>query len=314
MFNRFSLLVTITFAAIAGRAVAADSPIRVLVWDERQPAQKKAYENWLGNAIADDLSKKPGLSVKSVALDDPEQGLGEATLDSTDVIVWWGHVRHDKVTGQHADAVVKRVLAGRLAFVGLHSTQFAEPFMRLMYERAKEDAPKMIPEADRATAKLDFSLLEPPLKRDKVKRDSPLTPRLEKTGENTWRLIPPACVFPSWREDGMPSHVKVLLPEHPLAKGLPPSWFIPHTEMYEWPFHVPTPDATVFEERWDKGEHFESGLVWKIGQGTVVYFRPGHETYPVYRQEENLKVVENAVRWLGGEKIATAGKQSDRAN
>jgi trehalose utilization protein len=306
MHKRFCLLVAAVFIALADRAAAADSLVRVLVWDERQPAQKKAYDNFLGNAITDYLSKKPGLVLKSVSLDDPEQGLDEPTLDATDVIVWWGHVRHDKVTGQHADAVVKRVLAGKLGFVGLHSTQFAEPFMRLMYERAKEDAPKMIPEADRATAKIDFSLLEPPMKREKVKRDSPLTPRLEKTGDNAWRLIPPACVFPSWREDGMPSHVKVLRPDHPLAKGLPPSWYIPHTEMYEWPFHVPTPDVTVFEERWDKGEHFQSGLVWKIGKGTVVYIRPGHETYPVYRQEENLKVVENAVRWLGGEKALTA--------
>ena len=201
-FQVLSIVTVLILVALIGHARAADRPVSVLIWDERQPAQKKAYDNFLGNAIADYLTKQPGLTVKSVALDSPEQGLDEATLDATDVIVWWGHVRHDKVTGQHADAVVKRVLAGRLGFVGLHSTQFAEPFMRLMYERAKADAPKMIPEADRATAKIDFSLLDPPLKREKVKRDSPLTPRLEKTGETTWRLIPPACVFPSWREDG----------------------------------------------------------------------------------------------------------------
>jgi trehalose utilization protein len=290
------LLALFIVASAANWALAADQALRVLVWDERQPAQKKAYDNFLGNAIADFLAKQPGISVKSVSLDSPGQGLDSATLDATDVIVWWGHARHDKVTSEHADAVVKRVLAGRLGFVGLHSTQFAEPFMRLMYERAKADAPNMVPEAERATAKFDFSL---PLKREKVKRDQPLTPRLEKIGDNTWRLIPPACVFPSWREDGAPSHLKVLLPEHPLAKGLPASWYIPHTEMYEDPFHVPAPDATVFEEHWDKGEHFKSGLIWHIGQGRVVYFRPGHETYPVYRQEENLRVVENAVRWLG---------------
>jgi trehalose utilization protein len=31
----------------------------------------------------------------------------------------------------------------------------------------------------------------------------------------------------------------------------------------------------------------------------VFYFRPGHETYPVFKQPEPLRVVENAVRWLG---------------
>ncbi len=303
----FAIAAFFVVGAAVFRTVAADAPIRVLIWDERQPAQAKAYDNFLGNAIAGYLSKKPGLVVKSVALDSPEQGLDAAMLDATDVIVWWGHARHDKVTSEHAEAVVKRVLDGKLGYVGLHSAQFAEPFMRLMYERAKADAPKMLPEAERATAKFDFSL---PLKRAKVKRDQPLTPRLEKIGENTWQLIPPACVFPSWREDGAPSHVKVLMPEHPLAKGLPASWYIPHTEMYEDPFHVPAPDATAFEEHWDKGEHFKSGLVWHIGKGRVVYFRPGHETFPVYRQEENLRVVENAVRWLGAPEAETGAKST----
>src|SRR6266566_2275217 len=165
-YRLLSIAAVSILAALIVRVRAADPAVRVLVWDERQPAQKKAYKNYLGNAIADYLGKQPGLAVKSVALDSPEQGLDEATLDATDVIVWWGHARHDKVTGEHTDAVVKRVLAGRLGFVGLHSTQFAEPFMRLMYERAKADAPKMIPEAERASAKIDFSLLDPPLKRE----------------------------------------------------------------------------------------------------------------------------------------------------
>ena len=69
--------------------------------------------------------------------------------------------------------------------------------------------------------------------------------------------------------------------------------------MYNEPFHVPAPDEVVFEEKWDRGERFRSGCVWKIGQGTVFYFRPGHETYPVYLQEEPLKILSNAVEWLG---------------
>ena len=57
----------------------------------------------------------------------------------------------------------------------------------------------------------------------------------------------------------------------------------------------------IFEEKWDKGEHFRSGSLWKVGQGDVLYFRPGHETYPVFKQAENLRVLENAVRWMGAE-------------
>jgi arylsulfatase A-like enzyme len=142
----------------------------------------------------------------------------------------------------------------------------ADPFMGLMHERAM------------------------------VKRDAKLTPSVEKAG-TVWKLTPPACVFPAWRADGEPSHVRTLQPEHPIATGLPAQWDIPKTEMYDEPFHVPAPDAIVFEERWDKGERFRSGCTWDIGKGRVFYFRPGHETYPIYRQPENLKVIENAVRW-----------------
>jgi pimeloyl-ACP methyl ester carboxylesterase len=69
--------------------------------------------------------------------------------------------------------------------------------------------------------------------------------------------------------------------------------------MYDEPFHVPSPDEVVFEERWDKGEHFRGGCVWQIGKGRVFYFRPGHEIFPVFKQAEPLRVIENAARWLG---------------
>ena len=58
-------------------------------------------------------------------------------------------------------------------------------------------------------------------------------------------------------------------------------------------------DEVIFEERWDKGEQFRSGCVWQVGQGRVFYFRPGHETYAIYEQAEPLRVIVNAVRWLG---------------
>ncbi len=67
--------------------------------------------------------------------------------------------------------------------------------------------------------------------------------------------------------------------------------------MYDKPHHMPTPDSVVFGERWDKGEHFRSGCAWQVGKVRVFYYRPGHENYPVYKQAENLRVVENAVQW-----------------
>lgn len=275
---------------------ASDSPpVRVLIWDEQQPEQKQAYgELFLGEAIGAHLAKQPGFTVTCVSLEMPEQGLDEATLDAADVLIWWGHRRHDDVSFTATERVIDRVLAGKLSLIALHSSHFAQPFMRLMQERAKQDAPAMVPEAERATATLDLSM---PVTRAKLRADSPLTPCLEKT-DGGYRLIPPGCIFPSWRADAAPSHVSMLLPEHPIAQGVPAKWDIPQTEMYAEPFHVPQPDAVIFEERWDTSEHFRSGSLWQVGKGRVFYFRPGHETYPVFKQAEPLRILENAVRWM----------------
>ena len=244
-------LTTVLLTVASTPSFAAEpKPIRVLVWDEQQPQQSQAYENFLGNAIAAHLQKRTDLRVLSVNLSSPEQGLDTATLDATDVVVWWGHVKHADVKKERVEELVQRVLEGKIGFVALHSAHFSEPFMRLMHERAKADAPQQVPEAERATAKFDFSI---PLKRAKVTRDALLTPSLEKV-EGVWRLTPPGCIFPAWRADGAPSHVTTLMIDHPVAIGLPEAWDIPQTEMYDEPHHIPTPDAVVFEEKWDKGE------------------------------------------------------------
>ena len=36
---------------------------------------------------------------------------------------------------------------------------------------------------------------------------------------------------------------------------------------------------------WASGEWFRSRMVWTIGKGRVFYFRPGHETFPVFKGE-----------------------------
>ena len=55
------------FLLSAIAVTAAD--IRVVVWDEQQPRQKAAYENFLGNSIANHLKTQPGLKVRSVRQD-----------------------------------------------------------------------------------------------------------------------------------------------------------------------------------------------------------------------------------------------------
>ncbi len=292
-----SILASLLLACALANPAAAADPVRVLVWDEQQPEQKKAYgDKFLGETIAAHLATLPGLTVKSVNLKSPEQGLDSATLDKTDVIVWWGHVQHQAVNVASVERVVERVLTGRLSLVALHSAHWSRPFVRLMQERARSDASASIPENLRASATIE-STNEQCIGVG-VKPDARLTPFLEKTGDSSWRLTLPACVFPAYRADGAPSHVTTLLPKHPIASGLPEKWDISQTEMYSEPFHVPKPDAVIFEERWDKGEWFRSGCLWNVGSGRVFYFRPGHESYPVFTQPNPLRVIENAVRFL----------------
>ncbi len=37
---------------------------------------------------------------------------------------------------------------------------------------------------------------------------------------------------------------------------------------------------------------------WRRGAGKVFYFRPGHETYPIYHNDKVLQVIANAVRYM----------------
>lgn len=270
--------------------------IRVLVWDEQQPAQTKAYTNFLGNQIATYLRTLPELKVTSVALTDPEQGLTDDVLNNAEVLIWWGHAKHAEVKDAKAKQIVERIKDGKLSLIALHSAHWSKPFVLAMEERARTDAAKQFP----AGTKMESVRLA----KAAPKADAPLTPRVEMTnapdGSKLARLFLPICVFPSWRADGAPSHVTTLLPGHPIARGLPAKFDITQTEMYSEPFHVPAPDAVIFREDWDKGEWFRSGCVWNIGAGKVFYFRPGHETYAVFVQENPLKIIGNAVQWLGG--------------
>jgi trehalose utilization protein len=293
-------LLTVLLLAPPAVVHAAPRPVRVLVWDEQQPEQKRAYgERFLGETIAAHLAAQPGFTVKNVSITSPSQGLDEATLQDTDVVIWWSHQKNAAVADENVERLVKQVHQGRLGFIALHSAHWARPFVRLMQERAKDDALAQIPAAERATARFEFSNQNP---LGKVPpRDAPLTPALRQE-DGVWKLTLPGCIFPAYRGDGAPSHVTTLLPNHPIAAGLPVKWDVKQTEMYDEPFHVPKPDAVVFEERWDKGEHFRSGCVWQVGRGRVFYFRPGHETFPVFKQAEPLRVLENAARWLAPEK------------
>src|SRR5262245_37189272 len=81
----FPIVAAVLLVATAALHSAVPRPVRVLMWDEQQPEQKRAYgEKFLGETIAAHLSSQPGFVVKNVSLKSPSQGLDEATLGDAD--------------------------------------------------------------------------------------------------------------------------------------------------------------------------------------------------------------------------------------
>jgi trehalose utilization protein len=86
-------------------------------------------------------------------------------------------------------------------------------------------------------------------------------------------------------------------PSHPIGSGVGPSFQLDTEEAFgEW-FDIPEPDELVFLSWFSSGEVFRSGCCFLRGRGRIFYFRPGHETFPTYRNPAVLRVIGNAVRW-----------------
>ena len=281
-------------------AAKADGIVKVVVWDERQPTQKQAYDGFLGDRIAEHLRGQPGLSVKSVGLDDPGQGLNDDVLGDCRVLVWWGHVRQGEVAPEVGKRIVERIKAGTLSLVALHSAHWSTPFVEAMNARTLADVERRYPATDGTNR--EIRVIPPDKRYTTPKYTDRVTPYIQEHKFPDGRIVLdvhlPFCCFPAYRHDALPSQIRVLKPDHPIAQGLPSRFEVSQEEMYDEPFHVPEPDEVILEERFQGGEWFRSGALWKVGKGTVFYFRPGHETYPTYKQEMPLKVVTNAVTWL----------------
>lgn len=217
--------------------------IRVTVWGEnvhenKNKVVKSIYPDGMHTVIADGLREDPEFEVRTATLQEPEHGLTQEVLDSTDVLTWWGHCAHGDVSDEIVARVQKRVLEG-MGLLVLHSGHYSKIFKRLMGT---------------------------------------------------------TCSL-TWREAGEKERLWVCNPGHPIVQGLGPYFEIPNAEMYGEPFGVPTADETIFISWFEGGEVFRSGLVYRRGNGKIFYFRPGHETYPIYYQPEVKLVLKNAARW-----------------
>lgn len=100
-----------------------------------------------------------------------------------------------------------------------------------------------------------------------------------------------------WREAGEKERIWVVEPGHPIAEGLGAYIELPETEMYGERFDIPAPETLVFLSWFQGGEVFRSGCCYQRGKGRIFYFRPGHETYPIYQNAQVQQVMTNAVKW-----------------
>lgn len=219
--------------------------IRVTVWNEGVHEQEDAevqalYPKGMGGQIASYLEGKEGIaSVRVAQLDDLGQGVTDEILEATDVMTWWGHRAHDRLTEENAARVQDRVVSHGMGLIVLHSGHYSKPFKRLMGT---------------------------------------------------------SCSL-KWREIGEKERLWVVDPSHPIVDGLPEYIELPHAEMYGEHFDIPQPDQLVFVSWFQGGEVFRSGCCWHRGRGKVFYFRPGHETLPIYYNEQILEVILRGIRW-----------------
>ena len=110
--------------------------IRVTVWhenwqDRTEDAVKAVYPNGIHNCIAEFLGKDEEFEVRTAVLNDPECGLPDEVLETTDVMLWWGHCKHGDVPDELVAKIRNRVLRG-MGIIFLHSAHFSKPFISLM--------------------------------------------------------------------------------------------------------------------------------------------------------------------------------------
>ena len=98
--------------------------IRVTVYNEglhekTSEAVHAVYPDGIHGALKAGLSSDE-ISVRTVTLDDLPDGLSQQVLDETDVLIWWGHMAHDRVPDEVAERVQQSVLKG-MGAIFLHS-------------------------------------------------------------------------------------------------------------------------------------------------------------------------------------------------
>ncbi len=109
--------------------------MKVTVWNEFQHEKTKPYilelyPGGLHEYIASFL-RSDDIEVRCATLDDENCGLTDEVLDDTDVLIWWGHMAHHKVSDEVVDRVQTHIQSG-MGLIALHSAHFSKIFKRMM--------------------------------------------------------------------------------------------------------------------------------------------------------------------------------------
>src|SRR2546423_3818556 len=119
--------VAVAAIAFAAPLAAADDKRKVVVWSEGtanvNPDSKNVYPKDINFAIAEGLKplESQGWEIITASLNEPDQGLSENRVNSTDVLIWWGHKKHGEVKDDLVDKIVARVKEGKIGCIGAHS-------------------------------------------------------------------------------------------------------------------------------------------------------------------------------------------------
>ena len=204
--------------------------------EKTEESVRAVYPEGIHEAIAQAL-RSDDTEVRCFTLDTVEE-ITDEVLDNTDVLIWWGHMRHHLVPDEVAARVRDAVLKG-MGAIFLHSGHHSKPFRLLMGT---------------------------------------------------------SCNL-TWREDGDMERIWNINPAHPITQGIGRYFELPHVETYGEPFGIPNPDEVIFIGWYEGGEVFRSGCTFHRENGRIFYFQPGHETFPIFYDENVRTIIRNAVNW-----------------
>lgn len=92
---------------------------------EKRKKVLAVHPNGIHNTLKNLFEEMDNVNVKTATLQTIESDLSDEVLENTDVLVWWGHVGHDKVPDEIVEKIHKRVLAG-MGLMLLHSAHYSK--------------------------------------------------------------------------------------------------------------------------------------------------------------------------------------------